>query len=135
MKITETKVTEAQIEQIEDKFVKKDAFISIDVTDVKEVLVGKEGVLYEGQEEIGVGYETFFQHFFAELIARDQVKQAKHILISIGNIESAPLSMTDMSAINEAMALFSEDAEICWGVVNVKPEDGLVINVICANPI
>lgn len=135
MKITETKVTESQIEQIEDKFVKKDAFINIDLTDVKEVLFGKEGVLYEGQDEIGVGYETFFQRFFAELITKDQVKQAKHILISIGNIESDPLSMTDMSAINEAMALFSEDAEICWGVINVKPEDGLVINVICANPI
>lgn len=135
MKITETKVTEAQIEQIEDKFIKKDAFINIDVTDVKTVLVGKEGVLYEGHEEPGIGYETFFQHFFAELITKDQVKQAKHILISIGNIESDPLSMTDMSAINEAMALFSEDAEICWGVINVKPEDGLVINVICANPI
>lgn len=135
MNITETKVTEAQIEQLEGKFVKKEAFINIDMNDVRDVLAGKEGVLYEGHEEPGIGYETFFQHFFAELIAKDQVKQAKHILISIGNIESAPLSMTDMSAINESMTLFSEDAEICWGVVNVKPEDGLVINVICTNPI
>lgn len=135
MKIIETRVTEAQWEEVSRLVIQEDAYIGVDTLDVRNILIGKAGVMYQGKEEASTGYTTFFQEFCKELLAREQVKNCRYMLISIGNIETDPMHMTDICAINEFFEELSPEIEAMWSVFRNKAEDGLTITAICTNKI
>lgn len=109
MKITETQVTEAQWEEVSRLVIQEDAYMDVGSTDVRNILIGKAGAMYQGKE----GY----------------------MLISIGNIETDPMNMTDICAINEFFEELSPEIEAMWSVFRNKAEDGLTITAICTNKV
>lgn len=135
MKIIETQVTEAQWEEISSLVIQEGAYIGVDTHDVQNILVGKAGVMYQGKEEASTVYTTFFQDFCKELLTREQVKNCRYMLISIGNIETDPMDMTDICAINDFFEELSPEIEAMWSVFKNKADDGLTITAICTNEV
>lgn len=135
MKIIETQVTEVLAEEVEKQVTQSDSLVCIDSSDVKRILEGKTGVMYQGQEDPSVGYASFFQSFFAELLAKEQVKNCQCILLSVGNLESAPLNMTDIGLVNTFIDELPSEVEAVWSVVNTQPEDGLTITAVCTRSV
>lgn len=135
MKIIETQVTEAQWEEISSLVIQEGAYIGMDTHDVQNILVGKAGVMYQGKEDASIGYTTFFQNFSKELLTKEQVKNCRYMLISIGNIETDPMDMTDICAINDFFKELSPEIEAMWSVFKNKAEDGFTITAICTNEV
>lgn len=135
MKIIETRVTEAQWEEVSRLVIQEDAYIGVDTLDVRNILIGKAGVMYQGKEDASIGYTAFFQEFCKDLLSREQVKNCRYMLISIGNIETDPMHMTDICAINEFFEELSPEIEAMWSVFRNKAEDGLTITAICTNKV
>ncbi|MBQ0057976.1 MAG: hypothetical protein KBT20_10010 [Bacteroidales bacterium] len=135
MKIKETLVTEAQAEEVEKLLIQTESFISIDSSDVNRALDGKTGIMYQGQEDLSVGYESFVQNFFKEILAKEQVKNCECILLSIGNIESDPLTMTALDIVNDFLGELPSEVDAMWNVINTNPAEGLTITAICTRSI
>ena len=120
MKIKETEIIEALLDQITERVVSKEAMICLDADDVSKVIVGKSGIMYEAQ-------------LFNELVAKPQVKNSSNVLISIKMDGQNPLMMEGMGIIHEFMGVFIDDTEAIWGV-STNPSDGdMELLVICTN--
>lgn len=95
MKIKETEITEALLDQITERVVSKEAMICLDADDVSKVIVGKSGIMYEAQHE-GKSHSEFMKSSFNELVAKPQVKNSSNVLISIKMDGQNPLVMEDI---------------------------------------
>ena len=132
MKIKETEIIEALLDQITERVVSKEAMICLDADDVSKVIVGKSGIMYEAQHEVK-SHSEFMKSSFNELLAKPQVKNSSNVLISIKMDGQNPLMMEDMGIIHEFMGVFIDDTEAIWGV-STNPSDGdMELLVICTN--
>lgn len=95
MKIKETEIIEALLDQITERVVSKEAMICLDADDVSKVIVGKSGIMYEAQHEVK-SHSEFMKSSFNELVANPQVKNSSNVLISIKMDGQNPLMMEDM---------------------------------------
>ena len=73
MKITEKHITEAQLKEIASLILDEKAIIGLDINDVKYVLEGKEGMMYEGLNDEDEDNTTFMRHFFTALSQKEDV--------------------------------------------------------------
>jgi len=135
MKITERKVSEAQLKEVARMILSPKSVINLDKRDVESVLVGKCGVLYEAQQE-DEDKDTFINTFFEELSNKPQVIDCHYILISMGVPEDIELLMDDVDIIHEFMGKLKSDiVETKWGF-HVKPEgDGMTLIALCTNEV
>lgn len=78
-----------------------EAMISLDRNDIRSVLVGKEGTLFEAYKEKGVSNCYFMKDFFGALQTKDDVRECSTVLISIGLSPNSPLMMEDMGILND----------------------------------
>lgn len=132
MKIKETKITEAQMDEVYERVKSDKEYIGIDANDVRSVIAGKEGVMYEaGQEDME--HSEFMKAFFEELASKQQVKVCSRMFISIGMDDNDPLSMSDLNYVNDFMSLFIDDVDVIWGVKSNKPGTGLSLLAVCMN--
>ena len=83
MKYTSTNVTDSQIPEISALVVNNDALISLDLDDVKSIMSGHEGVLYEGSQDENENHEEFMKSFFKELSSIQNVTKCHSILMFI----------------------------------------------------
>lgn len=67
MVITTKHVNESQIEEIAGLIQNGQSMIGLDRNDVKTILMGKEGILYQAVQDEGVDNSTFMRDFFNEL--------------------------------------------------------------------
>ena len=132
MKIKETEIIEALLDQITERVVSKEAMICLDADDVSKVIVGKSGIMYEAQHEVK-SHSEFMKSSFNELVAKPQVKNSSNVLISIKMDGQNPLMMEGMGIIHEFMGGVIDDREAIWGV-STNPSDGdMELLVVCTN--
>ena len=78
MKITERYVNESHLEEVYQLLQKGEKLIDLDIENVKSVLVGKEGFLYEAYKDDGAENGAFMEEFFdtvsVNVLDTDEVK-------------------------------------------------------------
>lgn len=67
MTIKEQHVNESQLDEVAGLIENEKNMINLDRDDVKSVLVGKEGILYQANQDEGVENSTFMKEFFGAL--------------------------------------------------------------------
>ncbi len=101
MLLTTKHVNESQLDESAGLIQNEESKINLDGNDVKTILIGKEGVLYQAVQDEGVDNSTFMKDFFNELRKKDEVLTCTSMLISIGMSQENPLIMVDMEIIND----------------------------------
>lgn len=129
MVITTKHVNESQIDEIVGLINNGESMICLDRNDVKTVLVGKEGVLYQANQEEDLDNSTFMKDFFGALKEKEVVQGCTSMLISIGMSPEEPLMMEDIEIIHDFFESFdNENLEAKWGLRN--NEDGMRMTLL-----
>ena len=132
MVIKEQHVTESQIDEVVKLIENVKNLINLDKDDVKSVLVGKEGVLYQANHEEGVENSTFMKEFFGILKEKEVVQDCTSLLISIGMSPEEPMMMEDMEIIHDFFeSIHNENLEAKWGIKNNEEGERMSILTIC----
>lgn len=132
MKIKETKITEAQLDEVSERVKSDKEFVNIDEPDVRSVIAGREGVMYEASQE-DMDCSEFMKAFFDELASKQQVKDCCKMFVSIAMDDEDPLTMSDLSYVNDFMYLFDDNTDAIWGVKSNEPGKGASLLVVCMN--
>lgn len=132
MVITTKHVNESQINEIVGLINNGESMICLDRNDVKTVLVGKEGALYQAVQDEGVENSTFMKDFFNELMKKDEVRACTSILISLGISQDNPLMMEDIEIIHDFFESFdNENLEAKWGLRNNEDCMRMTLLTVC----
>ena len=117
MKITEKYVNESHLEEVYQLLQKGEKLINLDLENVKSVLVGKEGILYEAYKDGGAENGAFMEEFFDTVKKMEMVQNCTGILFNITMPDDDQLMMEDMDIINCFLKLFEEkNMMIRWGL-------------------
>ena len=110
--------------------------INLDENDVKTILVGKEGIVYQAVQDEGVDNRTFMKDFFDELKKKDQVRSCTSMLISLGVSQDTPLMMEDVEMIHDFIESFEADnLEVKWGLRKIKEDTRMTALTICTQEV
>ena len=132
MRITEKQVDESHINEIVELIMNHDGLINIDEDDVKFVLAGREGMLYQVTKEEDMENGPFMRDFFNELKKKETVLNCTRILVSIGVPPCDSLSMEDVEVIRNFFAsIDNENLEIKWGLKSIKECDRFSLLTVC----
>lgn len=132
MVIKEKHVNESQIDEVVKLIENVKNLINLDKDDVKSVLVGKEGVLYQANQEEGVENSTFMKEFFGSLKEKEVVQDCTSLLISIGMSPEDPMMMDDIEIIHDFFeSIHNESLEAKWGLKNNEEGERMSILTIC----
>ena len=132
MVIKEQHVSESQLDEVVKLIENVKGLINLDNDDVKSVLVGKEGVLYQANQEEGVENSTFMKDFFGALKENEVVQGCTSMLISIGMSPEDPMMMDDIEIIHDFFeSIHNENMESKWGLKNNEAGERMSILTIC----
>ena len=132
MIIKEQHVSESQLDEVVKLIENVKGLINLDKDDVKSVLVGKEGVLYQANQEEGVENSTFIKDFFGALKENEVVQGCTSMLISIGMSPEDPMMMDDIEIIHDFFeSIHNENMESKWGLKNNEAGERMSILTIC----
>ena len=132
MVIKEQHVSESQLDEVVKLIENVKGLINLDKDDVKSVLVGKEGVLYQANQEEGVENSTFMKDFFGALKENEVVQGCTSMLISIGMSPEEPMMMDDIEIIHDFFeSIHNENMESKWGLKNNEAGERMSILTIC----
>ena len=132
MIIKEQHVSESQLDEVVKLIENVKGLINLDKDDVKSVLVGKEGVLYQANQEEGVENSTFMKDFFGALKENEVVQGCTSMLISIGMSPEDPMMMDDIEIIHDFFeSIHNENMESKWGLKNNEAGERMSILTIC----
>lgn len=133
MTITEKHVNESHIDEVARLIQNEKMMINLDRNDVKVILLGKEGMLYQAIQEEDVDHCTFMREFFGELMKKEYVKTCTSLMLSIGMSSEDPLMMDDMLIVQDFFDSFdSESIEMKWGLKNSPAGSRMTLLAICA---
>lgn len=133
MKIREQYVSESQLEEVVRLLGDAKSLINLDKADVMRVLVGKEGILYQANQEEGMENSTFMKEFFGALKEKEVVQDCTCMLTNIGMSLEYPLMMEDIEIINDFFeSIDNEKKEYKWGLKHNKEGQRMSILTICA---
>lgn len=132
MIIKEQHVSESQLDEVVKLIENVKGLINLDKDDVKSVLVGKEGVLYQANQEEGMENSTFMKNFFGALKENEVVQGCTSMLISIGMSPEDPMMMDDIEIIHDFFeSIHNENMESKWSLKNNKAGERMSILTIC----
>ncbi|WP_302749747.1 hypothetical protein [uncultured Prevotella sp.] len=132
MTIKEQHVNESQIDEVAGLIENEKNMINLDRDDVKSVLVGKEGILYQANQDEGVENSTFMKEFFGALKEKKVVQDCTSMLISIAMSPEDPLMMEDIEIIHDFLeSINNESLEVKWGIKNNEEGGRMTILTIC----
>ena len=132
MVIKEQHVSESQLDEVVKLIENVKGLINLDKDDVKSVLVGKEGVLYQANQEEGMENSTFMKNFFGALKENEVVQGCTSMLISIGMSPEDPMMMDDIEIIHDFFeSIHNENMESKWGLKNNEAGERMSILTIC----
>ncbi len=132
MIMKERRVNESHIDEIVELIQGEDILLNLDRHDVENMLMGKEGMLYEACNENGTDNATFLKEFFGELMQKDAVRKCKSLLIGICMCMEVPLMMDDMDIVNDFFAsIGNDDMDIKWGMQRRSAEGNMSIMAVC----
>lgn len=132
MKIKETKITEALLDEVYERVKSDEELPNLDANDVRHIIAGEDGVMYEAVQD-DMDRSDFMKTFFDELASKQQVKDCCKMFVSIGMDEEDPLTMSDLSYVNDFMYLFDDNTDAIWGVKSNEPGKGASLLVVCMN--
>ena len=117
MEIMEKHVNESNLDEVYQLIQKGRKLIGLDMEDVKSILVGKEGILFEAYKDEGVENGVFLKEFFDTLKKRELVQNCTGLLFNIVMPHDDQLVLDDMEKINDFLHSFEEkDMVIHWGM-------------------
>ena len=117
MTITEKYINESHLEEVYQLIQKGKSLINLDMEDVKNVLVGKAGILYEAYKDGFIKNGAFLKEFFNTLRKMESVQNCTNLLFNIVMPKDDQLVMDDMEYIRYFLWLFEEkDMIIHWGI-------------------
>ena len=132
MVITTKHVNESKLEEIAGLIQNEESMINLDRNDIKAILMGKEGILYQAVQDEGVDNSTFMKDFFNELKKKVEVRTCTSMLISIGMSQDSPLMMEDLEVINDFFESFdNESLEAKWGIKNNDEGMRMTLLTVC----
>ena len=132
MTIKEQHVNESQIDEVAGLIENEKNMINLDRDDVKSVLVRKEGILYQANQDEGVENSTFMKEFFGALKEKKVVQDCTSMLISIAMSPEDPLMMEDIEIIHDFLeSNNNESLEVKWGIKNNEEGGRMTILTIC----
>ncbi len=132
MRITEKHVNESHLEEVYQLIQKGKSIFGIDMEDVKSVLVGKEGILYEAYKDKGIENGAFMEEFFDTVKKMEMVQNCTGILFNITMPDDDPLVMDDIDIFFCFLKLFEEkNMMIQWGMRVSEAETQTSILMIC----
>jgi len=132
MTIKEQHVNESQLDEVAGLIENEKNMINLDRDDVKSVLVGKEGILYQANQDEGVENSTFMKEFFGALKEKKVVQDCTSMLISIAMSPEDPLMMEDIEIIHDFLeSINNESLEVKWGIKNNEEGGRMTILTIC----
>ena len=132
MKITEKYVNESYLEEVYQLLQKGKKLINLDLENVKSVLVGKEGILYEAYKDDGVENGAFLKEFFNTLRKMESVQNCTSLLLNIVTPEDDQLLMDDMEYVRYFFWIFEDkDLKIQWGLRVSEAETQTRVQTIC----
>ena len=132
MTIKEQHVNESQIDEVAGLIENEKNMINLDRDDVKSVLVRKEGILYQANQDEGVENSTFMKEFFGALKEKKVVQDCTSMLISIAMSPEDPLMMEDIEIIHDFLeSINNESLEVKWGIKNNEEGGRMTILTIC----
>lgn len=132
MIIKEQHVSESQLDEVVKLIENVKGLINLDKDDVKSVLVGKEGVLYQANQEEGMENSTFMKNFFGALKENEVVQGCTSMLISIGMSPEDPMMMDDIEIIHDFFeSIHNENMESKWSLKNNEAGERMSILTIC----
>ena len=117
MKKMEKHVNESHLDEIYQLIQKGRKLIGLDMEDMKNILVGKEGILYEAYKDEGVENGSFMKEFFDTLKKMEMVQNCTGLLLNIVMPHDDQLMMDDMKFIKDFLQFFEEgDVVYHWGM-------------------
>lgn len=132
MTITEKYINESHLEEVYQLIQKGKKFINLDLENVKSVLVGKEGILYEAYKDDGVENGAFLKEFFNTLRKMESVQNCTGLLFNIVMPKDDQLVMDDMEYVRYFLWLFEDkDLKIQWGLRVSEAETQTRVQTIC----
>jgi len=132
MKITEKYVNESYLEEVYQLLQKGKKLINLDLENVKSVLVGKEGILYEAYKDDGVENGAFLKEFFNTLRKMESVQNCTSLLLNIVTPEDDQLLMDDMEYVRYFFWIFEDkDLKIQWGLRTSEAGTRSRVQTIC----
>ena len=132
MTIKAQHVNESQLDEVAGLIENEKNMINLDRDDVKSVLVGKEGILYQANQDEGVENSTFMKEFFGALKEKKVVQDCTSMLISIAMSPEDPLMMEDIEIIHDFLeSINNESLEVKWGIKNNEEGGRMTILTIC----
>lgn len=124
MKYTVKEMTEAQIAEVVEKVVDPMAMIGLDMNDVKLIVEGHEGLMFEGTQDENETSEEFLTTFFKEIEKLEEMKDAISLILSIQFPSSnGMIMMEEMNIVNDFMSTLPDSVEARWGL-KANEEDG-----------
>lgn len=132
MKTTEKQINDSHLNEITALVQGEKGMMSLDEHDVKNVLLGKEGVLYQGFQEEGEDNSSFMKDFFDELQKKEALQACTSMLICVGMSPDNPLMMEDMEIVDDFVSLFeSGGVATKWGTKTHLEGSGMSLLVVC----
>jgi cell division GTPase FtsZ len=132
MRITEKHVNDSHLEEVYQLLQRGESVIGIDMEDVKNVLVGKECILYEAYKDDGVENGAFLKEFFNTLRKMESVQNCTGLLFNIVMPKDDQLVMDDMEYVRYFLWLFEDkDLKIQWGLRASEAETRTRVQTIC----
>ena len=132
MIITEKNVNESHFDEIVALVHNEDGLITLNKDEVKCILSGKEGTMYQADQETGVESGVFMKRFFSALKRKNVAHECTSMLISIAIPPEIPLMMEDVELVHDFIeSVTNENVEIKWGIKNSEHGNQMSILTIC----
>ena len=132
MKIIEKLVNESHLDEVYNLIQIGKTLIGLDIEDVKSILDGKEGILYEASKDEGVENGVFMKEFFDILKKMEMVQNCTGLLFNIVMSHDDQLVMDDMEIFSDFLHFFEEkDIVSHWGMRVDEQRSRISILTIC----
>ena len=131
MKITEININESHIDEVYKLTQKGKEVIALGLEEVKIVLTGKEGILYEAYQDKCVDNRTFMKEFFVAL-KKKEVHNYTYLLFNIVMSHDKGLLMDELDILRDFLKYCEEkNIIIDWGLRQYEEGNQMSILAAC----
>lgn len=127
----ETKIDSTKINEVYNEVAFEPQIVCIDANDVRRILTGKSGAMYQKTKDEGESISDFMTTFLEELKTREQVRESTHCLVHLRFAETDELTMDHMNLIHEFFESFGKDKNILWGMGKSKGKSQMTMTILC----
>lgn len=127
----ETKIDSTKINEVYNEVAFEPQLVCIDANDVRRILTGKSGAMYQKTKDEGESISCFMTTFLEELKTREPVRESTHCLVHLRLAETDELTMAHTNLIHEFFESFGNDKNILWGMGKSEGETQMTMTLLC----